>query len=173
MLTLTSSTAATVAMHASDGAWIMFVQVVSPGNPYGPIKIEAVSGEEFSDRLVQLARCSAFELRLIGLMQGVSIDDVHTMFATYCLHDDWFTAGNELVAFIAQNAQDAIAVLAAQTHPGALPEKPVGIEDLAAILGVSVSTVRRMVKENRIPFLKFGRIYKFVVADVIASLEHR
>jgi excisionase family DNA binding protein len=38
---------------------------------------------------------------------------------------------------------------------------------------VSVPTVRRMIKQEVIPYLKFGRIYRFVPADVIASLARR
>jgi excisionase family DNA binding protein len=40
-------------------------------------------------------------------------------------------------------------------------------------LGVSVPTVRRLVKAGEIPFLRLGKALRFVAADVLASLDRR
>src|SRR4051794_20710062 len=55
-------------------------------------------------------------------------------------------------------------------HDGALP-RLVGIEELAAHLGVSVRHVRRLVSERRIPFHKWGRLLRFDISEVVEWLD--
>jgi excisionase family DNA binding protein len=38
-----------------------------------------------------------------------------------------------------------------------MPQKTVGIEDLAALLGVSGWTIRTWLRQGRLPFFKIGR----------------
>jgi excisionase family DNA binding protein len=45
------------------------------------------------------------------------------------------------------------------------------VEGLAAVLGVSVRHVRRLVAERRIPFIKWGRYLRFDPDDVAAWLD--
>jgi excisionase family DNA binding protein len=45
------------------------------------------------------------------------------------------------------------------------------VEGVAAVLGVSVRHVRRLVAERRIPFIKWGRYLRFDPDDVAAWLE--
>lgn len=47
----------------------------------------------------------------------------------------------------------------------------VGIEELAAHLGVSVRHLRRLVSERRIPFHKWGRLLRFNISEVVAWLD--
>jgi excisionase family DNA binding protein len=45
------------------------------------------------------------------------------------------------------------------------------VAGLAAVLGVSVRHVRRLVAERRIPFIKWGRYLRFDPDDVAAWLD--
>jgi excisionase family DNA binding protein len=47
------------------------------------------------------------------------------------------------------------------------------ISDVAKILNVSVSTVRRLQQNRKIPFLKVGGSVRFVGSDVAAYLERQ
>lgn len=47
----------------------------------------------------------------------------------------------------------------------------VGIDELAAHLGVSVRHIRRLVSERRIPFHKWGRLLRFDVREVVEWLD--
>ena len=64
--------------------------------------------------------------------------------------------------------------MALKLHPQrsahSLPQL-VGIEELAAHLGVSVRHVRRLVSERRIPFHKWGRLLRFDVREVVDWLD--
>jgi excisionase family DNA binding protein len=55
-------------------------------------------------------------------------------------------------------------------HGDVLPQF-VGIEELAARLGVSVRHVRRLVSERRIPFHKWGRLLRLDIGEVVDWLD--
>jgi excisionase family DNA binding protein len=173
MISISTPTASAMAFHA-EGLWAMFLQTSTPNDPHGPIKIEGVDGSQLAKRLLEVQEYSAFELRLIGLAPIEDLEEVDlllTTFASCHLHHTWFWPCAELLALIAERAQDAITALLVRTHPGGLPEAPLDIEGIAEVLGVSVPTVRRMIKSGQIPYLKLGRIYRFIAADVVASLR--
>lgn len=46
-----------------------------------------------------------------------------------------------------------------------------GIEEVAALLGVGVRHVRRLVAERRIPFLKWGHLLRFDPVEIEAWLD--
>jgi excisionase family DNA binding protein len=46
------------------------------------------------------------------------------------------------------------------------PEKWVNLEDIAIHLSMSEDTVRTWVKENRLPFYRVGKRYKFKISEV-------
>jgi excisionase family DNA binding protein len=46
----------------------------------------------------------------------------------------------------------------------------IGIAEVAALLGVTVRYVRRLVDEDRIPYYKFGRPLRFDPAEIDAWL---
>ncbi len=175
MIALTANTSAAIALHAANSAWVIFVQALSPAGQ-GPIKIEGVKGVDLSSRLSNIVRNNAFEVQLVGMIPTTIPAEYAEAIAaehdTTRLHDDWFEPTGDLIAFILHAAQEPIQQLLELTHPGGLEDnRVVSIEGIADILGVSIPTVRRMVKAGDIPFLKWGRVYRFVPADVIASLQ--
>lgn len=178
MLIVSPSTASALAPHAAERSWVMFVQVSSPNGDLGPIKIEGVRGSQLGVRLAVLARENAFDPRLIGLIASEQPAEhaaaIAEQYAGEHLHHDWYAPSASLLAFIQHVAQGPIQELLAIAHPGALSGESVSIDDIATILGVSVPTVRRMIKKNEIPYLRTGSgVYRFVPRDVVASLSHR
>lgn len=174
MLIVSPSTASAMALHATSSSWVMFVQVNPPAGGPGPIKIEGVKGTNIAQRLRAIVGDNPFEAMLIGLIATPTpMEHASAIGEQYGkpLHDDWYEASADLIAFIQHVAQAPLQELLARTHPGAMSDSPVDIEDMAKILDVSVPTVRRMVTANEIPYLRFGRMLRFVPADVIASLR--
>jgi excisionase family DNA binding protein len=154
----------------------MFVQATLPSNCSGQglILIEGARGGDLAARIKQITSISPYEVTLIGLIESLkpgehakAIIDQYTSH----VHDNWCEPTAGLLAFIQHVAQPMLMQLLAQTHPGALSEAPVDIEGIAKLLGVSVPTVRRWIAAEQIPFLKAGRVYRFVPSDVIASLR--
>jgi excisionase family DNA binding protein len=47
------------------------------------------------------------------------------------------------------------------------------ISDVAELLKLSVSTVRRIQRQRKIPFVKVGGSVRFVKSDLVAYLERR
>jgi len=47
----------------------------------------------------------------------------------------------------------------------------VGDAALARALGVSVVTINRLKKANRIPFIRIGSKYRYVLADVLSAMK--
>ncbi len=177
MLLVSPTTANAIAPHAAERSWVMFVQVNPPVGGAGPIKIEGVAGKQLGERIAQLAADNAFDTVLIGLVPTEIRPHDHAraiaeQYADAHLHDGWFQPTPGLLAFIQHTGLDAIQELLARTHPGALSDSPVDIDTMASILGVSVVTVRRMVKAEQIPYLRVGLALRFVPADVIATLRH-
>jgi excisionase family DNA binding protein len=174
VIALSSATAAAIALHAAEGSWVLFLQAVSPAGR-GPIKIEGIDGKQLASRLTALARDNAFEVQLIGLLPSTTpiqlAQQIILDFAQAHLHDGWFEPTSYVLTFVEHAAQEPLQQLLAQTHPGGL-EEPVDIEEMAKLLDVSVVTVRRLIKAEQIPYMKLGRVYRFVPADVIASLQH-
>lgn len=154
----------------------MFVQVNPPTGGNGPILIDGVKGSQIAARLRQLAIDNAFEAMLIGLVETTQPDEYAAAIAeqyTAVVHDRWFEPTADLLAFIQHAAQEPIQALLSQTHPGGLRDAPVDIDEMARQLGVSVPTIRRMIKANQIPYLRWGRMLRFVPVDVFATLQRR
>jgi len=47
----------------------------------------------------------------------------------------------------------------------------VGDAALGRALGVSVVTINRLKKANRIPFIRIGAKYRYVLADVLSAMK--
>ncbi len=47
----------------------------------------------------------------------------------------------------------------------------IGDAALGRVLGVSIVTINRLKKANRIPFYKIGAKYRYVLADVLAAMK--
>lgn len=154
----------------------MFAQTRPPQN-IGPIWIEAVTGAQIEPRLGDLNRFSAYPTLLVGLVEtaqpGDAASAIREQYAGKNLHHFWYEPTADLIAYIQHVAQGPIKQLLEQTHPGALSQGTVDVEGLMQILNVSESTIRRMVKADEIPYMRWGRTLRFVPADVIASLQHR
>jgi excisionase family DNA binding protein len=178
MLIVSPSTATALAPHAASKSWVMFIQANPPSSCAQPglILIEGAKGRDLAERIKQLSSTNAYEVLLIGLIEsptpGEMARTIGSQFSAH-LHDGWFEPTAGLLAYIAHVAQPGLALLLNQTHPGALSEKPVDIDEVAKMLNVSVPTVRRMIAANEIPFLRAGKAYRFVPSDVIASLRRR
>jgi excisionase family DNA binding protein len=177
MLFLSPHTAKTLSPLTADQSWVMFVQVNPTTGGFGPIKIEGVRGTQIATRLREIAADNAFETFIIGLTPTETPDElahmIQTQFASAHLHHEWFEATIDLVSFIQHTAQEALETLLAQTRPGGIPDGAVDIETIAGLLGVSSKTVRRLVKDGEIPYMRMGRALRFVPSDVMASLERR
>ena len=177
MIVLSPHTANALSPHAAEQSWVMFVQVNVPGNGFGPIKIEGVKGTQIAPRLRALVAESAFEPFLIGLTPTVTPHElekaIHAQYAATRLHHDWFQPTAGLLAFIQHTATGALQTLLAQARPGNVPDGAVDIDEIARLLGVSVNTVRRLVKDEKIPYLRVSKGLRFVPTDVFASLERR
>jgi excisionase family DNA binding protein len=175
MLILSPHTADVLVPLTADQSWVMFVQVNPPTGGFGPIKIEGVHGKQIAARLREIDLESPYEMLLIGLTPTETPDElaqvIHTQFANANIRHDWFEATIDLISFIQHTGQEALQTLLAQARPGGVPDGAVDIETIAEFLGVSVPTVRRAVKAREIPFFKMGKAYRFVAADVLASLE--
>lgn len=144
----------------------------------GPILIEPVQGSDLGRRLGELARDNAYDTMLIGLLETPTPDTHAKQIAEQCesdhLHHSWFSASGNLLAFIQTTAQRALQELLAQTHPAAISGRIVDIKEMADMLGVSIPTVRRMVKAGEIPVVRApDRVLRFNPIDVIASLQAR
>lgn len=153
----------------------MFVQVIPPVGA-GPVKIEGVRGAKIGERLAQLAADNAFDTMLIGLIPTTTSPFEHanaiaTQYNGAHLHDGWFSPDPGLLAFIQHAGLPAIQELLDQTHPAAMSEAPVGIDEMASILDVAPITIRRMVKAEQIPYLRVGNALRFVPRDVIMTLR--
>jgi len=180
MLIVSPATAQAFAPHAAEKAWVMFVQVNPPSGGIGPILIEGIGGARIAMRLRQLSEDNAFETVLIGLLETTTPREHAAAIAEQYgghLHDGWYEPTAALLAYVQHVGQPALQLLLEQTHPGALDESLVDSAAIAAVLGVSVQTIRRMVKAKQIPFIKLGdghgAVYRFVPRDVIASLHRR
>lgn len=173
MITISVNTAAAIALHAAGGSWVMFLQAMFPLGRQGPIKIEGLRGAHLAERLISISRDSPCDVSLIGLLPSPIDPTLHASEIANeltCVHDQWYSPTTELIEFIENSAQATIKELLGQTSAGALDDL-VDITGIAELLDVSVPTIRRMIDRDEIPFLKFGRSYRFVPSDVISSLR--
>ena len=68
-------------------------------------------------------------------------------------------------------ALPALQELLEQFQPTSDDGSMLTVEELAEQLGISVPTVRRMVKSNQLPHVRIGRQIRFVPEDILASLR--
>jgi excisionase family DNA binding protein len=168
------NTSQALAPHARERSWVMFVQIAPPSG-IGPIKIEGARGAKIGERLLTISVENPYPSYLIGLIESASPhQDAHAIaqqYAPYHMHDGWFEPHPALLQLVQQHAQPSLAELLAQTRPGAVDGQIVDVDAIAAILGVSVRTVRRLVAADGIPHMRVGKQLRFVVADVLAAMN--
>lgn len=152
----------------------MFVQIAPPVGS-GPIKIEGVRGAKIGERLLSISVENPYPSYLIGLIESASPHQqahaIATQFAAQHMHDGWFEPIAPLLQLVQEFGQAALGELLAQTRPGAVDGQVVDVESIAALLNISVRTVRRLVENDAIPHLRVGKQLRFVVADVIAAMN--
>lgn len=152
----------------------MFVQIAPPGFA-GPIKIEGVRGSKVSERLLAISVDNPYPAYLIGLVESASPHEhayaLAEQFAAHHMHDGWFEPAPVLLQLVQHIGQRALSELLAATRPGGVPDNVVDIEGIAAVLNVSVPTIRRMVSAGTINCFRVKNQLRFVVADVLASLN--
>jgi len=175
VIVLSPHTADSLSPLAEDQSWVMFVQVHAGG--LSPIKIEGVRGAQIAERLRAIDADSAFEVYLIGLIPvddpAAAMQAIMAAHATSRLRHDWFLPTIDLLAYVQSDAQTSLQELLAQARPDHVPDHAVDIDEIAEFLGVSTSTVRRMVKAGEIPHLRMGKALRFVPAEVLAALQRR
>lgn len=142
----------------------------------GPSLIRIEGTKDPAARLSTLAENNALEVFLAGMIEtedpSVATKQLHAQFANAHERGSWFRPTPELVTYIGTHAQTAINALLANTPPSWQPDEAVDVEQLAEILRVSPNTVRRMVQDGKIPYMRAGRRQlRFVPSDVLASLR--
>lgn len=175
MLRLSPQTVASIALHAADQTWCVFVQLNTPSGP-GPVKAETIKGTQLGPRIRTLVADNPYDAFLIGMIPTTVPFDAGMAFAndypTAHIRDGWFEPSPEIMAYIETNGTEAIQQLLELTHPAGLEgTDAVSIDVIAEMLDVSVPTVRRMVQRDQIPYLRWGKTLRFVPNDVIASLR--
>ena len=64
--------------------------------------------------------------------------------------------------------------MSAETTTDQTPPRLLAIDETAALLGVEVRHVRRLVHERRIPYIKWGHLLRFDPAELTAWIDaHR
>ncbi len=175
MIIVGPNTSQAIAPHARERSWVAFIQIAPPTG-IGPIKIEGVRGAKIGERLITISVENPYPAYLIGLVPSESPHQharaIAEQFIAHHMHDGWFEPAPALLQLIQHVGQPALGELLAQTRPGGVEGQVVDIETIATMLGVSVKTIRRLVDADAIPHMRVGRQLRFVVDDVIASMNH-
>lgn len=172
------STASAITPHAADRSWIVFLQTMLPACVVAsPIRIVGVKGSEIARELRRITESNAFGVQIIGLIQSADPDAharaIAEQYAGSHLHDGWYLPTGDLIAFIQHHAKRALQELLSQVHPGAISEHLVDLRTLAQQLSCSEPTVRRMIADGKIPYMKVGNNYRFQPVDVAAALRQQ
>lgn len=177
MLIAHAHTAVAITPHAANRSWVVFLETQIPVG-VRPIRIVGWNGHEIGRELRLVSAANAYDVTIIGLIPTLQDPAQHALaigeqYAGQHLHDGWYLPSADLLAFIQHHARPALQELLAQVHPGAINEHVVDIDEMARLLNVSTTTIRRLVKSEEIPFMRWGRALRFVPADVIATLQQR
>ena len=172
MIFLGARTTGSLAPLTRNLSCVMFVQA-KPS--CGPSLVRIEGTRDPVTRLRALADDNAVETFLIGL---VNTDDpaaaearLRQTFEPSIVRGRWYSSSQDLMGYIQFNAQAKLNELLGQLRPHSHPNGTMTIEEIADHLHVSVSTVRRIVRDGQIPYLRAGRQLRFVLADVVASLQ--
>ncbi len=172
MLFLGAHTTGSLAAHVKGHTCILFVQERCSA----AIKIEGT--RKPSERLLAIDENNSADTFLFGLVRLPDGDDpklaeaeLHARFAASRIRGRWFRATGDLTAYVQQHGQAAIRELLGALRPHSQPTGIVTIDEIAAHLGVSVKTVRRMVKAGKIPVMRAGAKLRFLPEDVVASIQ--
>lgn len=172
MIFLGPHTAGSLAPLTRGLSGVIFVQA-RPA--CGPALVRIEGTRDPITRLRAISEDNAVETFLIGLVPTETPAEAEAQlresFKPSIVRGRWFASSADLMGFIQFNAQPALNQLLGQLRPHSHPHGTTTIEEIAQHLNVSVSTVRRMVKDGQIPYLRAGRQLRFIPADVVASLQ--
>lgn len=177
MIIVHPATASAITPHAANRSWVAFFHTALPAGVTSPIRIVGVKGSEIGRELKRISEMNAYDVQLIGLIQSAD-PAAHTrmigeQYAGDHLHDGWYSPSGDLIAFIQHHAKKGLQELLAQVHPGAISEHVVDLRTLAKMLNCAEVTVRRMIENGTIPYMRTGKAYRFQPADVIAALQRQ
>ncbi len=170
MFVLSPQAATSLATSTQGQGFVVFAQLTSGARP---IKIEGTRA--LAMRLRALDDDCPYEICLIGLIRtedpAGDATLLHEQFASTHMKGDWFTPNRALTDLVAETALPALQELLEQFQPTSDDGSMLTVEELAEQLGISVPTVRRMVKSNQLPHVRIGRQIRFVPEDILASLR--
>lgn len=176
MLIAHHSTAAAIAPHAADRSWVVFLQTVLPVGVVSPIRIVGMKGADIGKELRKITADNAYEIQIIGLIASNDpVTHAKAIGEQYSghLHDGWYMPSGDLIAFIQHHGKRALIELLERVHP-AVMEDVVDTAEMARLLSCSVQTIRRMVKDEKIPYFRVGNWeYRFQPKDVLAALQRQ
>lgn len=171
MIAITPQTVAALGPLVEGQPWIAFVEARNRAGSL--VKIEATKNVVARVRAID-SDCPS-EISLLGLILSPQPTQaaraIQEEYQGDRVKGEWFNATVPLLTFIEKAGQPALVGLVQQLRASIAPGPTVGVEELAKILNVSVPTIYRYVKAGRIPAIKFGSKYLFVVADVIATVR--
>lgn len=153
------------------------MQTALPTGVLSPIRVVGMKGADLGSEWRRISAANAYDVQIIGLIPSTNPDQharsIIAQYASEPLHDGWCVPSADLVAFIQLHAKQGLQELLNQVHPGAINEHVVDLRQMAAILGCAEVTVRRLIEEHRIPYMRAGRNYRFQPQDVIAALQQQ
>jgi excisionase family DNA binding protein len=171
MIAITSQTVAALGPLVEGRPWIAFVEARNRAGSL--VKIEAT--KNLVARVRAIDNDNPFEISLLGLIltpePAPAARAIQNEYRNDRAKGEWFNATVPLLTFIEKMAQPALVGLVHQLRASVAPAPTIGVEELAKLLNVSIPTIYRYVKAGRIPAIKFGNKYSFVVADVLATIR--
>jgi excisionase family DNA binding protein len=142
----------------------------------GPINIGAT--QDLEKQFVSLQRANPYSLVVVGFVafnepQAAAQHDhgLRERFAQHHIHSDWYRPVSEIVEYAYSTRQIPVAPTkyrAVMTHEA--EPKLLTPQQLAEKLGVSVPTIRRLIQQDVIPYLKAGAQIRFDLNAVLKAM---
>lgn len=146
---------------------LYFVRVV----PDGPIQLGV--SESFRKRLELLRAYNHEALEPLGVICYKTVEEareeearLREHFASAQIHRRWFRA-EALLDYVLRTAE-----LVSEEEPEDVPESssfveaPITVDELAAFFDVTSQVVRRAIRKRRIPHIRVGRRFLFLISEV-------
>lgn len=146
----------------------------------GLVKIGAT--HDLQQRLATLTSENACKLKLLGVIAHRNptsfASELKTRFSTLCAHDDWFRLRAALRAFVDRALPSVKAQRSVEPEIQHFmfdtPAPPLlNVYDVAAYLGISAVTVRRLVRKRQLACVRVGRQLRFDIRDPSISARRQ
>lgn len=160
------------------------------GDETQPRLVQIAATTDIHQRFQTLRAENAYPVSILGIIVDERADvleaTLHQRFVEYHDHGKWFAADNELMAYIAANARpvdgqrvasgphvnlDFDVQLDGLTWPECEPEALLTLGQMASDLNVSVPTMLRVLRSERLPHFRIGKQIRFVREEVYAHLR--